>query len=61
MNMNTTDLKNTMTPDDIASRTKQSRKGKIKSSVNRVNHCFNSKNSTPSSLENSIVNKGENK
>ena len=61
MNMDATNLKNTMTPDDSASRTKKSRKEKVKSNANRVNHCFNSKNSTPSSLENSIVDKGENK
>ena len=61
MNMDATDLKNTMAVSDSASRTKNSRKGKIKSNVNRVNHRFNSKNSEPSSLENSIMNSEENK
>ena len=61
MNMDATDLKNTMTFGDSATRTKKSRKGKISSNVNRVNHRFSMKNSEPSSLETSIMNNEENK
>ena len=54
-----TELNNTMTPRDSASQTKKSRQGKISSSVNRMNHRFNPKNSNISNLENSIINKEE--
>ena len=59
--MDATDLKNTMTASDSATRTKKSRKEKISSNVNRVNHRFSMKNSEPSSLETSIMNNEENK